>query len=470
MNAVATHTNSNCQETTKGVSIFTTEQAAQIKEVAVMWKRIYHRLLAKVRDPHLAEELTQQVMLKAIQRIHTSGTVLKVQEYVFWIAHNEWVSNIRQRDAQARNLPLDTSGAEATTEDAEPLFIRTETQEALARAVAALPPVERTCIVLKYLEGRKPAQIRERFRREGVVLSSWAVSRTLEKARDAMKDALGSLWSTVWLGLLASVFRGAFYLLILVGIVNVSFGPSDTPPDFPPQARFVSQDDVARVERYNLTTFDNTVRELLEVEVWPGCIHLSDGERADAKVTGVDAHGTRCAANLELVHSGLKTRLRLIYDADTRLLKTLVDRDGDGRMTQVPEGGSVTVYRNATEKDPAKFVTLRLGDQVRQAFDHMPRHERGADVRKLTDANVVAAFSKYTGRWVIGGDKSKVVFGRVDGNELVLEGSCSMRVNPDFLYANSTGAIPDLFERSHTLSPDGRRITFINGEIWDRSE
>ena len=83
---------------------------------------------------------------------------------------------------------------------------------------------------------------------------------------------------------------------------------------------------------------------------------------------------------------------------------------------------------------------------------------------------MVAAFSKYTGRWFVGGAKARVVAGRVEGNELVLEGGCSMRVNPDFLYVDSTGAIPDLFEKPHALSPDGRRITFRNCEVWDKSE
>ena len=115
------------------------------------WLRNLLRRLA--RDPALADDLAQQVLLQAWRALPQLRSVAAFGAWLRRLALNAWLAEVRAAPPAA--VPMDAeelaSAAAAREAGAEELD--------LDRALARLPPDARLCVVLAYGEGMSHSEI-----------------------------------------------------------------------------------------------------------------------------------------------------------------------------------------------------------------------------------------------------------------------------------------------------------------------
>ncbi len=143
-------------------------------------------LIVRCRDPDLADELTQEVATRisvAAPRLDPGGNV---GGYLVRAAANVWRDWLRRELVRRREA--DAVAAESTTlaPAADAAVLARELQEALRRAIAALPPAQRAVVELRHREDLTFQQIADRLRRPlGTVLTQ--MRSALERMHDTME-------------------------------------------------------------------------------------------------------------------------------------------------------------------------------------------------------------------------------------------------------------------------------------------
>jgi RNA polymerase sigma-70 factor (ECF subfamily) len=140
-----------------------------------------------VRDPHDAEDATQEAMLKALRHVDQCRAD-NARPWLFAIVRNTCHSLLRRRGTVAAEVPFDetlhSDEAEALQPDA--LVIRAADQEAVQRAVAELPLAFREAVVLREMQGlsyREIAQVAD--------VPIGTVMSRLGRARERLESLLG---------------------------------------------------------------------------------------------------------------------------------------------------------------------------------------------------------------------------------------------------------------------------------------
>jgi RNA polymerase sigma-70 factor (ECF subfamily) len=154
---------------------------------------LYSLILRLVRDPALAEDLAQDVFVKAIRALGSYDPSRKFSSWLFKIAHNTTIDHLRRRS-------LDTDPLETTEDDVlDPLHVVADTSSpdpeselerrqlgaALDRAVAGLRPEYREVMLLRFREGLPYEEIAEIT---GLPLGT--VKTHIYRARREMAEAL----------------------------------------------------------------------------------------------------------------------------------------------------------------------------------------------------------------------------------------------------------------------------------------
>jgi RNA polymerase sigma-70 factor, ECF subfamily len=124
------------------------------------WDRLYRWLYRMTRDRHLAEDLTQETFLKALNAVQSFRAGSNFRAWVFKIGHNNFV-NQKRADRRTRHQ-LSEDLAEPDTGAAEMAIENREALETVARAVAELPADFRIALTLRVeeeLSFREMAQI-----------------------------------------------------------------------------------------------------------------------------------------------------------------------------------------------------------------------------------------------------------------------------------------------------------------------
>lgn len=135
------------------------ERGAFERLVARHQKLVWHMVYRLVRHSDDAQDLCQEVFLKVHQRLH---------QFRFESALSTWIGRIAfsvgTRHLQRKRIPLseashdeDADGEAAINRiaddfDLETAFADTEIMASLARALEALPPIQRTLITLYHLD------------------------------------------------------------------------------------------------------------------------------------------------------------------------------------------------------------------------------------------------------------------------------------------------------------------------------
>jgi RNA polymerase sigma-70 factor, ECF subfamily len=122
---------------------------------------IYRYILLRVRDPHLAEDLTGDVFIRALKSIRTYEDQGK--PFVAWlyrIAHARVVDHYRRQDRRPTEQELDEEPIVVQT-DMDAGMLRRQAASALRQAIQALTPEQQQVITLRFMEGQRLEAVAE---------------------------------------------------------------------------------------------------------------------------------------------------------------------------------------------------------------------------------------------------------------------------------------------------------------------
>lgn len=154
-----------------------------------MWERMYEEFWEKLehfcyklcRDESRAEDLAQEVFLKALQNrtLIESFTPGQCKAWLFAAARNLYCDQVRRAVKEKELLAtLFPEGEEPPDEEAEAALGESELEELLA----GLEPLDRQLFTLRYTEGYNASELGRRFELPpGTVRTHLAKTRTLLK-------------------------------------------------------------------------------------------------------------------------------------------------------------------------------------------------------------------------------------------------------------------------------------------------
>jgi RNA polymerase sigma-70 factor (ECF subfamily) len=176
-------------------------QERAYRELVRRYERpIFSLLYRMVRDRELAEDLSQETFVKALNAIESYRPEYKFSSWLFKIANNAAIDHLRRRELDTLSLE---GSPHAVTPDAveatalqigdrgeTPLDI-VEAKELggeIERAIAQLRPEYRACILLRHVDGRAYEEIAEMLD-----LPLGTVKTYIHRARNELRRLLAHL-------------------------------------------------------------------------------------------------------------------------------------------------------------------------------------------------------------------------------------------------------------------------------------
>lgn len=131
---------------------------------------VYTLVLRMVQDPGTAEDLAQEVFVKAFRRLDTFDPKWKFSSWLFKIAHNTTIDHLRR--GAPETVPLEAEAdeergglaavlADDTTEDPGAAAERRDLGRSLEKAIARLRPDYRQAVLMFYVHGASYQEICE---------------------------------------------------------------------------------------------------------------------------------------------------------------------------------------------------------------------------------------------------------------------------------------------------------------------
>lgn len=137
-------------------------QAAMEVLTRKYYKTIFSFVYRKVGSKDIAYELTQEIFIKVIQRIHTYTSKGNFSSWLYSIAVNHcrdyWRSADYMRTSKQSELP-ETIASEKSS--VSYIFDRKQTREQVKKAINSLPDYQKEAIILKYFHQMKIKGIAE---------------------------------------------------------------------------------------------------------------------------------------------------------------------------------------------------------------------------------------------------------------------------------------------------------------------
>jgi RNA polymerase sigma-70 factor (ECF subfamily) len=174
---------------------------AAYRELIRRYERpIFALLFRMVRDRELAEDLSQETFIKALNAIESYRPEFKFSSWIFKIANNAAIDHLRRRELDT--LSLDGSPHAETPEAMQATALQigarqespldtVEAKElggAIELAIGRLRPEYRSCILLRHVEGRAYEEIAEMLD-----LPLGTVKTYIHRARNELRQALAHL-------------------------------------------------------------------------------------------------------------------------------------------------------------------------------------------------------------------------------------------------------------------------------------
>ncbi len=150
-------------------------------------RRIYGYLVRMTRSREAAEDLAQETFLRLAQHATRLAPDTRLSAWLFTVAHRLVQSWGRARAVRAQlagDLPV--QGPVGTDRSPLEALADSQTQLALERAFAALPPVYREVALLVGVEGLQPTEVAEIL---GVRAD--AIRQRLARARTQLAELMG---------------------------------------------------------------------------------------------------------------------------------------------------------------------------------------------------------------------------------------------------------------------------------------
>ena len=176
-------------------------QEAAYRELIRRYERpVFALVFRMVRDRELAEDLSQETFVKALNAIESYRPEFKFSSWIFKIANNAAIDHLRRRELDT--LSLDGSPHAETPEAMQATALqigaRQETPldtveakelgSAIEAAIGSLRPEYRSCILLRHVEGRAYEEIAEILN-----LPLGTVKTYIHRARNELRQTLAHL-------------------------------------------------------------------------------------------------------------------------------------------------------------------------------------------------------------------------------------------------------------------------------------
>ncbi len=140
-----------------------------------------------VGDRGMAEDLTQEVFLRVYEAAHRFQERGRVSSWVFKIAYNLAVNELKRRSRAMKYLRESASRDEALAEYPAPdMTAGYELNEAIESAMGELPDNQRAALLLRVREGLSYREIAE-----ALDLSVQSVDSLVFRARKHLRESLG---------------------------------------------------------------------------------------------------------------------------------------------------------------------------------------------------------------------------------------------------------------------------------------
>ena len=174
---------------------------AAFRELVRRYERpVFSLVFRMVRDTATAEDLAQDTFIKVLSHIDKYRSEFKFSSWLFKIANNVAIDHLRRR--QLDTISMDGSPNASTAADieatrfdiadkSESALDEMEAKElgsAIERAIGALRPEYRSCIMLRHVEGRSYEEIAATLD-----LPLGTVKTYIHRARHQLREALEHL-------------------------------------------------------------------------------------------------------------------------------------------------------------------------------------------------------------------------------------------------------------------------------------
>jgi RNA polymerase sigma-70 factor (ECF subfamily) len=174
---------------------------AAYRELIRRYERpVFSLVLRMVRDRQLAEDLSQETFIKALNAIGSYRSEYKFSSWIFKIANNAAIDHLRRRELDT--LSLDGAPHAATPEEIEATALQVgdksetpleelearELGSAIEQAIGRLRPEYRACILLRHVEGLAYEEIAQ-----SLDLPLGTVKTYIHRARHELRDMLAHL-------------------------------------------------------------------------------------------------------------------------------------------------------------------------------------------------------------------------------------------------------------------------------------
>lgn len=168
------------------------------RELVTRFERpVYSLVLRMVQDSGVAEDLAQEVFVKAFRRLNTYDSQWKFSSWLFKIAHNTTIDHLRR--GVPETVPLETGPeddrgslaavlADETVESPLAGAERRDLGRALERAISSLRPDYRVAVLMFYVHGASYQEICEAT---GLPLGT--VKTNLHRARKELAQVMAGL-------------------------------------------------------------------------------------------------------------------------------------------------------------------------------------------------------------------------------------------------------------------------------------
>ncbi len=174
---------------------------AAFRELVRRYERpVFSLVFRMVRDSAVAEDLAQDTFIKVLNHVDKYRPEFKFSSWLFKIANNVAIDHLRRR--QLDTISMDGSPNAATAADVEAtsfdiadksesaleVLEAKELGSAIERAIGALRPEYRACIMLRHVEGRSYEEIAATLD-----LPLGTVKTYIHRARHQLREALEHL-------------------------------------------------------------------------------------------------------------------------------------------------------------------------------------------------------------------------------------------------------------------------------------
>jgi RNA polymerase sigma-70 factor (ECF subfamily) len=155
-------------------------------ELVRRYQRALHRhAVGMVLDHDVAADMVQDTFIRAFTHLSTCRDPTRFRGWIFQMLRNRCLDYLKE--PRRRHIRLDDAGPLVDeTEGVSDRFVRGELRAELRAALTALPPAQRECFLLHYVENMRYETMAELL---GVSVS--ALKMRVLRARQALSAALG---------------------------------------------------------------------------------------------------------------------------------------------------------------------------------------------------------------------------------------------------------------------------------------